>query len=111
MKKFINDVLNDRYAHLVTAIQSVAKLSFCPSFGAPLVFLRSPYGDSEMARNGFEDGLKWCSMSNTYSSVNEAGFVGLRTYVQKPMKPSSISWASNRPLLSNVLLFLMHIKA
>ena len=34
---------------------SVSKVLLCPSFGAPLVFLWSPYGDSEMARNGFED--------------------------------------------------------
>lgn len=57
-----------------------------PSFGIPLVLLRSPHGDSEMARNGFEDGSKWCAMGNTCSSVNEAGFMGLRTYVQEPMK-------------------------
>lgn len=34
---------------------SMAKVLLYPSFGAPLVFLWSPYGDSEIARNGFED--------------------------------------------------------
>lgn len=120
-KKFIKDVLNDRYALVIgneiildtkikptnlqrTAIQSVAEVLLWPSFdaakvmagsshtpacclsklrssleagkkqlrvwlqyvcgvtevllypsyGTPLVLLLSPYGDSEMARNGFE---------------------------------------------------------
>ena len=95
MKKFINDVLNDRYAHLVTAIQSVAKLSFCPSFGAPLVFLRSPYDDSEMARNGFEVGSKWYATTNVYGMDKEAGFVGSRTYVNVLMNLCSFSEVSN----------------
>ena len=58
----------------------------------------SPIGDSEMARNEFEDGSKWCATSNTCSSVNEAGFGGLRTYVQKPMKLCSNSGLLNRSL-------------
>jgi len=44
-------------------------------------FLDEPSGKAER-----ENGSKWCDTSNTYSSVNEAGFVGLRTYVQEPMK-------------------------
>ena len=51
-----------------------------PSFGAPLVFLRSPYDDSEMARNGFEDGSKVMRRnmqltdmcSSTYKTVFDA---------------------------------------
>jgi hypothetical protein len=66
-----------------------------PSFGAPLVFLWSPHGDSEMARNGFldepsgkaerEDCLKWSTSGNTCSLTNEAGFGSPRTYVQGAM--------------------------
>ena len=90
------------------------------SFGDPLVLLWSPYGDSEMARNGFldepsgkaerEDGSKWCATGNVCSCANAVGFVGLQTYVQKPMKPCSILWTSNRSLLS-IFLFLTYIKA
>ena len=59
----------------------------------PLVFLWSPYGDSEMARNGFldepsgkaerEDGSKWCATGNVCSSAIETGFVTIRTFVQE----------------------------
>ena len=37
---------------------SVAEVSLYSSFGAPLAFLGTPYCDSEMARNGFENGSK-----------------------------------------------------
>ena len=56
-----------------------------PSFGAPLVFPWSPIGDSEMARNGLEDASKWCAMGNLCSNANEAGFLGMRTYVHRAM--------------------------
>lgn len=36
----------------------VAKMLHYPSLGVHLVFLRSPYDDSEMARNEFEEGSK-----------------------------------------------------
>lgn len=81
-----------------------------PSFRVPLVLLWSHYGDSKMARYRFEDGSKWCAMGNTCSSVSEAGFVALRTYVQKPIKLCSISCTSNQSLLS-IFLFLTYIKA
>ena len=88
---------------------SVADVLLHPSFGAPLVldfirpflrsaeqihllcarltewFLWSPHGDSEMARNGFEDGSKWCATSKICSSANEAGFVAQCTYVYRSM--------------------------
>ena len=54
------------------------------SFSVPLVILWSPYGDLEMARNGFEDSSKWCATGNTCSGVNEAGFVASRTLVHGP---------------------------
>lgn len=76
----------------------VTEMLLCPSLGVPFVLLLSPYGDLEMARNGFEGGSKRCAMNNTCSSVNEAGFVGLRTYVQEPMKQCSISWALNHAM-------------
>ena len=41
----------------------------------PLVLLLSPYGDSEIARNGFEDGSKWCTTINVYGMNKETGFV------------------------------------
>lgn len=76
----------------------VTEMLLCPSLGVPFVLLLFPYGDLEMARNGFEGGSKRCAMNNTCSSVNEAGFVGLRTYVQEPMKQCSISWALNHAM-------------
>ena len=59
---------------------SVSEMLLYPSFGAPLVFLRSPYDDSEMARNGFEDGSKVMRRnmqltdmcSSTYKTVFDA---------------------------------------
>lgn len=78
-KKFIKDVFNDRYAHQRTAIQRVVEVFLYPSFGAPLVPLWSPYGDSEMTRNRFEDSSKWCATGNIGLSVNKAGFGGQRT--------------------------------
>ena len=45
----------DKPEHQMTAIQSVVKVLLDSSFSAPLVFLRSPHGDSEIARNGFLD--------------------------------------------------------
>lgn len=62
-----------------------------PSFRVPLVLLLSPYGDSEMARNGSEDCSKWCATSKTCLSAYEAGLVALRTYVYKAMTPGSYS--------------------
>lgn len=56
-----------------------------PFFGAPFMFLWSPYDDSEMARNGFEDGSMWSATGNTCSGVNKAGFVDSRTYVHGAM--------------------------
>lgn len=37
---------------------SVAKMLLYPSFGAPLVFLGSPYDGSEWVRSGFEESSK-----------------------------------------------------
>ena len=54
---------------------SVTKMLLSPSFGAPIVFLWSPYDSSNMVRSEFEDGSKWYATSNTCSSVNEAGLV------------------------------------
>lgn len=58
---------------------SMAKVLLYPSFGAPLVFLWSTYGDSEMARNGFEDGSKRHVMMNLCGMSLEVVFVALRT--------------------------------
>lgn len=88
----------------------VTEMLLYPSFGAPLVFLRPPYDDSELARNGFEDGSKWYATGNVCSCANAVGFVGLQTYVQKSMKPCSILWTSNQSLLP-IFLFLTYIKA
>ena len=63
----------------------VTEMLLYPSFGAPLVLLWSPYGGSEMARNGVENGSKWCAMGNLCSNANEAGFLGMRTYVHRAM--------------------------
>lgn len=46
------------------------------SFIPPLVFLCSPYGDSE---NGFEDGSNMHVMMNLCGMLLEVGFVALRT--------------------------------
>ena len=51
----------------------------------PLVLLLSPYGDSEMARSGFEDGSKWRASDNICSCVIKAGFVASRTCVRRAM--------------------------
>ena len=51
----------------------------------PLVLLWYPYGDSEMARNGFGDGSKWCSTSNTCLSVSKTEFFGTGSYVSWKM--------------------------
>ena len=59
----------------------VTEMLHYSSFRVPLVLLLSPYGDSEMARNGFEDGSKWCSKSNTCSSVSKTEFFGTGSYV------------------------------
>ena len=40
-----------------------------------------PYGESEIARNEFEDGSKWYVKGNACSSVNEVDFVRPRTFV------------------------------
>ena len=160
-KKFIKDVLNDRYAlvigneiildtkiepskHQQTAIQSVAEMLlwpsfdaakemagsshtpasclskprssqgagkkqprvwlqyvcgvkevfFYPSFGAPLVFLRSPYGDSVDAwyiHGGYMGVTQWCYgnltevnvSDNLCSLINDGSFVASRAFVQK----------------------------
>ena len=50
----------------------MTKMLLFPSFRGPLVLLLSPYGDSKMARNGFEDGSKWYATGYTCSSANEA---------------------------------------
>lgn len=47
----------------------------------PLVNLWSSFGGLEMARNGVENGSKWCAMGNLCSNANEAGFTYLRTYI------------------------------
>lgn len=126
-KKFIKDVLYDRYAFVTPLLSSfgavkemagsshtpacclskprssleagkkqrrvwlqyvcgVEEMLFNPSYSGPLVLLWSPYGDSKKARNGFEEGSKWYVVSgDVCSSVNEAGFVGSRTYVHEAM--------------------------
>lgn len=72
----------------------VIEMLLYPSSGVSLVLLLSPYGDSKMARNGFldpsgkaerEDGSKWYATTNVYGMDKEAGFVPLRTYVNRPM--------------------------
>ena len=82
---------------------SVANILLYPSFSVSLVLLWSPYESSKMVGSGFldkpsgkaerEEGSKWYATGNVCSFVNEASFVGQQTYVQKPMKPCSISWA------------------
>lgn len=67
-------------------ICSVTEMFLYSSFNVPLVLLWFPYGDSEMAHNGFEDGSKWYATNNTCSSVNEASFVSPRTHVQELMR-------------------------
>ena len=76
----------------------VAKMLLSPSFGAPLMFLCSPYDSSKMVRSEFldepsgkaerEDGSKWYAMGNTCSSAKEAGFNGSRTHVPGQMNLS-----------------------
>ncbi len=46
-----------------------------------LVLLWSSNGDSEMARNRFEEGSKWCATGNVCGMANGTIFLGLRTYV------------------------------
>lgn len=48
-----------------------AKLLY-PSFGASLVLLWSPHGDSEKANNGFEDGSMRCVTGKIGGMVIEA---------------------------------------
>lgn len=64
------------------------------SFSPPLVFLYPSFGllmkSSEMVRSEFGEASKWYTTGNVCSSVNETGFMGLRTYVQKPMKLCSL---------------------
>ena len=47
----------------------VAEVLLSSSFGVPVVLLLSLYGDSEMARNGFKDGSKWCTLRATHFPV------------------------------------------
>ena len=74
----------------------VAKMLLYPSFGAPLVLLWSPYGESEDARyihGGFSEPSRRCYgvrsevyvLGNIGGVVNEAGFNASRTYVHGPM--------------------------
>lgn len=82
--------------HQRTAIRNVAEPLFYPSFGAPLVLLWAPYGESEDARyihGGFSEPSRKChgALTEVYASgniggvANEAGFNGSRTYVHGRM--------------------------
>lgn len=53
-----------------------------PSFGAPLLLLCSPYGDSKMAWRCVGDPAEVYALGNIGGVANEAGFNGSRTYVQ-----------------------------
>ena len=86
--------------HQLTAIRSEAEVFLYPSFGAPLVFLWSPYGESEDARyihGGSSEPSRRCYgarsevyvLGNIGGVANEAGFNGLRTYVRGRMNPCS----------------------
>ena len=82
--------------HQRTAIRSVVEVLLYPSFGAPLVLLWSPYGESEDARHilgGSSELSRRCYgarsevyvLGNIGGVANEAGFNGSRTYVHGRM--------------------------
>ena len=77
---------------------SVAEVSLYSSFGAPLVPLRSPYDDSEMARNEFEEGSKMHIITSICGMSSGAGFVYLQNYGNKPLNLYPSSRVSNHPL-------------
>jgi len=59
---------------------SMESVLLYPSFVASSVFLWSPYGDSEMDCNGFEDGSNMHVMMNLCGMLLVVVFVALRTY-------------------------------
>ena len=75
----------------------VTEMLLYTCFGAPLVLHRTPYDDSEMARNGFEDGSKVMrrnmQLTDMCSSTYKTVFDALHIYESKemnigsPMKP------------------------
>ena len=67
--------------HQRTAIRSVVETLLYPSFGAPLVFLWSPYGESGLSRRCDGDPEEVYALGNIGGVAKEAGFNGLRTYV------------------------------
>lgn len=82
--------------HQRTAIQGVVEVLLYPSFGAPLLLLWSPYGESEDARyihGGFSEPSRRCYgarsevyvLGNIGGVANEAGFNASRTYVHGRM--------------------------
>ena len=71
--------------HQRTAIRSVVEVFLYPSFGAPLVFLWSPYGESEVSRKCVGDPAEVYALGNVCSCANKAGFIGSRIYVHGRM--------------------------
>ena len=104
-----------------TAIGSVVEPLLYPSFGAPLVLLWAPYGESEDARyihGGFSE-LSWrChgaltevyALGNIGGVANEAGFNASRTYVQGTMNLCSIYKNDNRNMQDDNLNVLIKSK-
>ena len=71
--------------HQRTAIRNMVEVLLYPSFGAPLVFLWPPHGDSEMSWRRDGDLKDVCASGNLCSYANEAGFMSSRTYVHGRM--------------------------
>lgn len=68
-----------------TAIGSVVEVLLYPSFGAPLVLLWAPYGESEVSWGRDGDLKDVCASGNICSCTNEAGFTCSRTCVHGRM--------------------------
>ena len=61
------------------------KVYLCHSFGAPLVLLWAPYGESEVSWGRDGDLKDVCASGNICSCTNEAGFTCSRTCVHGRM--------------------------
>ena len=76
----------------------MAEVLLYPSFGAPLVFLWSPYGEPEVSLRCDGDPAEVYALGNMGGVANEADFNGLRTYVHGRTDLCSFSGATNRLL-------------
>lgn len=74
--------------HQWLAMQRVAALPLCLSFGAPLVLLWFPHGDSEISR------MEEYAVCNVCSLTNEARYVASRTYFHGRANPCLFSVVS-----------------